>query len=43
MNCYFQEQVNAAATFPDVLRDMERWMKSHQLGKENHYAVVTDG
>jgi len=43
VNCYLQEQVNAAATFPDVLRDMERWMKSHRLGKENRYAVVTDG
>jgi len=43
LKCCFQEQVNAAATFPDVLRDMEKWMKSHRLGKDNRFALVTDG
>ena len=38
-----QEQVNAAATFPDVLQCVEDWMKGHRLGKENRFAVVTDG
>jgi len=40
---WFQDQVDAAATFRDVLRDMERWMKSHRLGADNRFALVTDG
>lgn len=38
-----QEQVNSAEIFPEVLRRMESWLRAHRLGKENRFAIVTDG
>jgi len=38
-----QEEVDAADTFPQVLRDFEAWLTKHKLGTKHKFIVVTDG
>jgi len=38
-----QEEVDAADTFPQVLRDFEAWLTKHKLGTKHKFLVVTDG
>ncbi|XP_052102016.1 3'-5' exoribonuclease 1-like isoform X2 [Mytilus californianus] len=38
-----QDKVDSAEEFPKVLKRMEDWMKSHDLGAKNKFAVLTDG
>lgn len=38
-----QEEVDAADTFPQVLREFEAWLTRHKLGAKHKFIVVTDG
>ncbi|XP_021935940.1 3'-5' exoribonuclease 1-like isoform X3 [Zootermopsis nevadensis] len=38
-----QEEVDAADTFPQVLKDFEAWLAKHKLGSKHKFTIVTDG